>query len=155
MKNILIVRHAKSGYDFASNDFHRTLTEEGIEDLAGLRRFMSDKKIEYDCVLASPATRTRQTAEGINIAGKQVIFKPALYNAEVNTIVQVIQQTEDQYQSVVLVAHNPGLSELISMYSDLRLDHLPPGAAAFFSFPTDNWNDFGDNKLDFLYFHNP
>ncbi|HBY54043.1 MAG TPA: hypothetical protein DEH15_16555, partial [Marinilabiliales bacterium] len=62
MKRVIIVRHAKSvpyGYD---DDFHRDLTERGIEDANKISRRLKELGIVPDLVIASPAVRTMHTS---------------------------------------------------------------------------------------------
>ena len=76
-------------------------------------------------MLASAAKRTRQTAEAFRKAlgrGLSTEFKQNLYQANANDWLQEISDTSETLQTLVLVGHNPSVSELCSMLSKANLD---------------------------------
>jgi phosphohistidine phosphatase len=69
--------------------------------------------VRPDLVLTSAAARTRQTWEVASTAlGRpQVRADKTLYNASAGQLRKAVQAVEDDFDTVVLVGHNPGLHQ--------------------------------------------
>ena len=64
MKTLLIIRHAKSGWDDPSlSDFNRTLTERGKSDAVMMAKRIKNNSIKIDAFVSSPAKRAKKTAK--------------------------------------------------------------------------------------------
>jgi len=64
MKTLLLIRHAKSGWNDPSlSDFDRTLTERGKSDAKMMAKRVKEKSIEIDLFVSSPAKRAKKTAK--------------------------------------------------------------------------------------------
>ena len=64
VKQLLLIRHAKSSWaDFSLKDFDRPLNDRGKKDAPVMAKRLLDKGIAIDAFIASPAKRTRKTAE--------------------------------------------------------------------------------------------
>lgn len=117
MTILALLRHAKAvGHD-AGGDHARPLTEGGREaaTAAGrrLRRLLPPDVV----VIASDARRTRQTAELAFPAGEasHLRIEPSLYAALPGDILATVRGLPEEHPAVVLVGHNPGLSELAAV----------------------------------------
>jgi len=66
-------------------------------------------------VFASPASRTLQTAELISgYFNSELIIDTNLYLATADTLIDRIRSTPEDIYDVAIVAHNPGVSALVS-----------------------------------------
>jgi phosphohistidine phosphatase len=115
---VILVRHAHAewpGYD--GRDFDRPLTARGQSDAHAAGQAMRAAGHCPAVVVASPARRTRQTAEilcgELGLAAGALSLVDALYNAPGSTLrAQLRLSAADAGGPVMLVAHNPGISEL-------------------------------------------
>lgn len=68
-------------------------------------------------LLASPAQRARQTvlavAGTLGTKDSEVVFKQDLYHADRATLLNILRAVPGSTESVLLVAHNPGLDDLV------------------------------------------
>jgi len=68
-------------------------------------------------LVASPAQRARQTVLAVagilGVKEDEVEFVPELYLASQSTLVNILHAVTDSTESVLLIAHNPGLDELV------------------------------------------
>ena len=63
MKQLILIRHAKSDWDDPSlDDFDRPLNGRGKRDAPLMAERLRDKDIKIDQFIASPAKRARKTA---------------------------------------------------------------------------------------------
>jgi phosphohistidine phosphatase len=141
----IIVRHAHAEWpDFHGPDFDRPLTGRGLADARAAGRAILAAGHRPVLLLASPACRTRQTAEilaeELQLPAAAVRYVEALYNATASTLEKEVRRAADGGSLLVLVAHNPGVSNLARVLQDdpdtpscqpaeWRLLQLPEGAA--------------------------
>ena len=63
MKQLLLIRHAKSDWNDASlSDFDRPLNNRGKTDAPVMAKRLLDKKVKIDLFISSPAKRAKKTA---------------------------------------------------------------------------------------------
>src|SRR5690242_698805 len=98
MKTILMVRHAKSGWDKPLSDFDRKLTEQGKTDAKNMSIRLVEKNIKIDLFISSPAARARKTAEIFmkELAAQKDKLKiiPALYEPSVKSFYEAIERVD-------------------------------------------------------------
>lgn len=147
MKTLTLVRHAKSSWgDPALADHDRPLNERGLRDVATMGQRLAQRGARPDLLLASPAMRALTTAEhlaqALGIKRKDIVVDERLYAAAANELLAVIQALGNEHERVMLVAHNPGLSDLAHRFAS-DITHLPTCAVAEFTFAVAAWGDIG------------
>jgi len=115
---LLLLRHAKSSWDTGEDsDFDRPLSSRGRRDLPRVARWMLEHALIPDCILCSGAVRTRETLGGLlpalGLTDHAVRYDDALYHAPAPRLLSAIQGMEESVGTLLLVAHNPGLDELL------------------------------------------
>ncbi len=114
-RRIMIMRHAKSDWEAGiSTDHQRPLNARGRKDAPKIARHLKDLGWVPDIILCSDAVRTTQTYDLMRTVFEdtQVIFLTALYESTSGTIIDQIERIGAHYRSVMVIAHNPGVSEL-------------------------------------------
>lgn len=115
---VVLVRHAHADWpDYDGRDFDRPLTPRGEEDAHATGRAIAGAGHRPVLILASPARRTRQTAEIIcaelGLAPAVLCFDDCLYNATGAALIAELRRHADEdHPTVMLVAHNPGISDV-------------------------------------------
>ena len=123
MKQLCILRHAEAvPHQQAKDDPGRALTDHGRGQCA--ERAARLAKTGFDRIIASPAERTRATAEIVFAACGAVTLESRLYNASLALLLAVIAETPSSCGSLALVGHNPGMSELAEHLTG-QPRHLP------------------------------
>lgn len=130
---ITLLRHAKSARDDALvDDFDRPLTRRGRRDAKRVAKRIVRGLPAIDQALASPAARTRRTLRAVRRATglrrRQVRFDHALYGAPRARIAQRIRKLGHGHH-LLLVGHNPGLSELAAWLTGKSRVELPTATA--------------------------
>jgi phosphohistidine phosphatase len=130
MKNLFLIRHAKSSWkDSSLKDFDRPLNKRGKENLKIMSRFFAEKYSKPDLILSSPAERAKVTAIGfaekLNYKVEKILFIDELYMANAKDIAKIIASQIDEYNSIALFGHNPGLADFVNLYSDSYLENVP------------------------------
>jgi phosphohistidine phosphatase len=161
MKTLYIVRHAKSSWeDFNQSDFERPLNDRGHENAPEMAKRLLSKKIKINAFISSPALRARQTCEHFckvfSVDKKNIIFKEELYHAPSTTIANVIERTDDDFNTIAVFTHNPGISEFVnSLDEDVYIDNMPTCGVFAVQSEVNTWEEFADSKKTFLFFDYP
>ncbi|GHF13132.1 phosphohistidine phosphatase [Kordiimonas sediminis] len=116
MKKIFLLRHAKSDWeDMTQDDFSRPLNARGRQASSDMGRYFLAQGIEPDMVLCSSAARTRETEARLKQAcngGWDCQFLDDLYLAPSHSMLQTLRGVPDDFASVLLIGHNPGIHDL-------------------------------------------
>jgi phosphohistidine phosphatase len=112
---VILVRHAHAEWpDYQGRDFDRPLTKQGLEQAEVTAHAIAGARERPQRIIASPALRTRQTAEviarALSLSPKNLELIPALYNAGHGVLERQIKH--ESGGPLILVAHNPGITDL-------------------------------------------
>lgn len=118
MPTLYLMRHAKSDWHSAAQaDFDRPLNQRGTKDAVRMGQWLDAQGLRPEALLASPAQRARQTvlavADTLGINESDVVFNKDLYLADRKTLLKILGTIPANIESVLLVAHNPGLDSLV------------------------------------------
>lgn len=147
MKRLILIRHAQADDPLPDQpDWDRPLTRRGIGDAAEMARRLKSPKYKPDLIIASPALRTRQTsdifAERFNLEAPHVKFVEESYLADARRLLGILQAHGGTAKTLLLVAHNPGITELADQLSQERgIDAMPTCAVFCAEFALTQWCD--------------
>lgn len=140
MKQLFIIRHAKSGWIAGENDFDRTLSERGNRDAAEMVKRLMDRNLKPDLMVSSPALRALSTARhfarGWNMSS--IKTDERIYEAGVNNLLSVINEFDNDTNTIAIFGHNPGLTDLVNYLTDEFID-MPTCSIAILEFPFEEW----------------
>ena len=126
MRQLMLLRHAKSTWDDASMpDRDRPLNARGRRAAAAMRQAMGELGLAPDVVLVSTARRTMETLEALEPWDDSPLVEPmdSLYLADPIALTSALHGVAETVRSVLMIGHNPGLH-------DLALSLAGPGALA-------------------------
>ena len=141
MKRVTLVRHGHAEPQAEGGDFFRPLDSRGRAEAARSAAAIATAFGAPDSMVASAAVRTRQTAlilrehwASITAGALPLVFERNLYHADWTVLLQTLQGTASSISHVLLVGHNPGISELALRWSGRFAEH-----AAFRGFAPAGW----------------
>ncbi|MCC5794416.1 MAG: histidine phosphatase family protein [Chromatiales bacterium] len=146
-RRLTLLRHAKSSWKDASlADFERPLNARGERDAPLIACRLLAQGARPSLILTSPAVRARRTAQIIarelGYPAEFLQTEDELYLAEAGTIVDVISRQDDKFRDLMLVGHNPGLTELANrIMGPGSLDNLPTCGVLVFDLALAHWKD--------------
>jgi phosphohistidine phosphatase len=163
MKQLLIIRHAKSSWDISiKSDFDRTLNERGHKDAHAMAKRLLDKQINIDAFISSTAKRAFTTAtyfaEAYKKAGYKsfgLIGKEELYHAPPPVFEKVITHADNSFDTIAIFAHNPGITEFVNGLTTTRIDNMPTCGIFAVTINTNKWGCFIDADKSFWFFDYP
>ncbi len=115
MKTLYLLRHAKSSWDHPGlRDHERPLSDRGRWAAPAMGAHMAAQAWVPDLVLCSDSVRTRETWALVEAAlgPVPVEYDAALYGASAGELFRIVQDADDQADSILLVSHNPGTENL-------------------------------------------
>jgi phosphohistidine phosphatase len=120
--NLYILRHGlavEPGASEYSKDSERPLTPKGERKLWTIAQALEELGISFDWILSSPYVRARQTAEivaeALNVHKKLEISETLMPAGSTKKLIEMINHREPPREDVLLVGHEPYLSQLISL----------------------------------------
>ena len=166
MRQLTLLRHAKSDWDDpVQRDFDRPLNAKGLRAARTMGGFMAREGLSFDHVVASPAVRVVETLDGL-WTGYGRTLHPAwdrrIYLASCMTLLDVIHDTPNAANHLLLVGHNPGLEDLILLLvpdepeplRDRVEQKLPTASVATLTFDGD-WSDLAPRNATLTRFTRP
>lgn len=141
MKRVTLVRHGQAEPEAPGGDFYRALDERGRREVARAAEMLAGILQKPDAIVASAAVRTRETASllkklWVDAAGTDVALslERRLYHAEWEALQEALHETGESLTHLLLVGHNPGISELAARWAKPFAQH-----ANFQGFGTAGW----------------
>jgi phosphohistidine phosphatase len=146
MKVLYLVRHAKSDWGKpGQKDEERILLEKGIKRTAMIVDYLRQKEVMPDVIVSSPAARASLTANliaaGLGYPEKKVDHEQLIYSGDSDDILDHIYETPAKVNSMMIVGHNPTLTNLANRFLDEMLEWLPTSAVVCIHFDTEKWAD--------------
>lgn len=165
MKTLLVLRHAKASQDASyAVDFDRPLKPRGRKQALALGRMMRNRNLAVEAIVASPAVRVVETINAVlEGAGRSVepVYDRRLYSASPKMLLEVIRETGDKAERLLIVGHNPGLPQLLLDLADEDRDGLrsevergfPTATLAELHLSVEHWQDVarGDGRIVSLF----
>jgi phosphohistidine phosphatase len=157
MKTLFLIRHAKSDWDNPLlQDIERPLNERGYTaaNLMSLRL-----NAIPDLIITSPAVRAASTAlifaRNLGYDPNAVLIKKELYDSSVKDYLSVIKQIDDRFQTVLLFAHNPTISDTADQLTKGLPMEMPTCAVAGIRFGVESWSKVKPKAGDLFLFDYP
>jgi phosphohistidine phosphatase len=160
MKSLLVVRHAKSSWEWDDqNDFERPLNERGKRDAPLMAQRLVTAAAIPDLLVSSPAKRAKRTAQlfakefGLDEEG--IVFRTELYHAPPEVFYEVIEKLDASKQTVAVFSHNPGITSFVNELTSTKLDNMPTCGVFGVHVASDSWADFRGAVKTFWFFDYP
>lgn len=157
MKVLYLVRHAKSSWkDTTLPDHKRPLLEKGKKRTKKVIDFLWQKKVSVNYMISSPAVRAYETsmhlAKALNYPVEKIQLSPHAYYGDAQKLFNLICAVSNDYNKLMLIGHNPALTNLINDFIETKIDYLPTSGIVALKFQTDRWTKIGtaERVLDFV-----
>lgn len=140
MRELILLRHAHADpVARGQDDLDRPLSAEGLAEAEAAGNWLKSQNLIPDCVLCSPARRTRETLEAVlGVVGYvEQRVEDAIYEATPGTLIALADAMPES-ERLMMVGHNPGLERLAALlHSGQSGDYrgMPPGGIAVLALP--------------------
>lgn len=145
MKTLTILRHGKSSWSKAGlPDQERPLNPRGERDAPVMAERINEAGIRPSLIMSSPAVRAWTTAK---IVAKAISYpieflhrEDELYLANLECLFDLLSRQDNAFNSVMVVGHNPGLTEFADYLLPDITDNIPTCGLVALNIDTDNWD---------------
>ncbi len=151
MKTLYIVRHAKSSWkNIDLPDIDRPLNKRGRRDAPFMGKILKKEGVMPDLIISSPARRACKTAkviaQNLNYPKSKIQKDDAIYEATPGELIKLINSIPDEYIVVMLVGHNPGLTQLSNLLTGKYIENIPTTGIVEIEFNASSWNEITVNS---------
>jgi phosphohistidine phosphatase len=150
MKTLLLMRHAKSSWKESNiPDHDRPLNRRGKHDAPLMGKLLRDQKMNLDLIISSTALRAETTANLIAKAVRykgEIVLDKLIYNAEPADLLTLLSNCSGEYNSILLVGHNPTLEETVQMLTNSPEITMATCAVAHLTLSIDTWTDLKEKQ---------
>lgn len=153
MKNLILVRHAKSSWDYNLSDINRPLEKRGVSDAQSVSMEFKKQTVHFEKVFSSPANRALTTCKiflnALDISENSLIIKEQLYDFSGEKVVDFIGSIDDNLNSIMIFGHNYAFTSITNRFGSIFIDNLPTSGLVWLQFEIDKWTDikYGTTKL--------
>jgi len=160
LKRITLLRHAKSSHDDLSlMDRERPLSKRGERDAPLMAQRMLDRGARPSLILTSPAQRARQTARliarKINYPIEFVQGEEELYLAGPETLLEVVGHQDNNFNDLVVCAHNTGITQLANRLGRASIDNVPTCGMVVLEAEVNSWAELPSAHCTLIHFDYP
>jgi phosphohistidine phosphatase len=142
MKTLLLMRHAKSSWkDESLSDLERPLKKRGVKDAKLIAKVIKENNLIPDAIISSPAVRTKETVKvlkkELDFNGKEIVAEQ-LYMGEPESFVEALKSVNNKHNTVLVVAHNPGLEAYLQILGG-EIEAVPTGGLGYLVLVLEDW----------------
>lgn len=159
-KNLYLVRHGQTAEKATDqDDFDRQLTSKGLQDSSRIGRHLYNKKVKPDIIVSSPALRARTTAEliaeQIHYDTTKIHLNEDIYEASIRILLQVVNQLKNEWDTIILVGHNPSITYLAEYITGAEIGDVASGGIVQIKFGGSKWKEISVGSCDFRSYEYP
>lgn len=136
-------------------DFDRPLNQRGHKDAPMMAERLLKKNISIDTFVSSPANRAITTAtyfaEAYGKTPNNIIQIPTLYHAPKAVFYEVIEQLNNDWETVAVFAHNPGITDFANSLTNAHIDNMPTCCIFAIKADTNDWSKFSAAEKKFWF----
>ena len=160
MKTLYLLRHAKSSWNFDElSDQERPLNDRGRDDAPVMGQALAKRRICPDVIVSSPAVRAMSTAvlvaREMQYPHDKIVVEPGIYGADVDDLLAIIRDLSDGAGAVLLVGHNPTITETANALSPSAVNEMPTAAVVCLRFECDKWAEVSKANAEFYFYDYP
>lgn len=82
-------------------------------------------------------------------------MEAAIYEAEPEILLKVVHGLDDRWAHVLLVGHNPGLTDLGNLLADCGIENIPTCGVLCLDFDAENWKSIGPRSGTLVFYDYP
>ncbi len=155
MKEVILVRHAKSDWSHSVSDRDRPITDKGRNRaLKHAKQLQAWVPLDSFKAFRSPAQRAVQTSDIFAPFLKQEITDvEGLYTFEKSSLYQTLKKLWREKDQIIIFGHNPAFTNLINTLGDFEIDNLPTAGIAHIVGVCNEHQEFSNGKTNLILTH--
>ncbi len=160
VKRLILLRHAKSSWaDTDTSDFDRPLNRRGKDNAPVMGQRLLARGERPSLLVTSPAARAKKTirrvARELGFPLEFIHREDDLYLASAESILAILRQQDDHFNSILLCAHNPGITLLANRIPEVSIDNVPTCGLLCINTGVPSWKSLDPQDWTLDYFDYP
>jgi phosphohistidine phosphatase len=145
MKTWVMVRHAKSSWEFNLPDRERPLANRGVKDAILVGQELNKHNLHIDQVYSSPAKRAFDTAllmvSELGLSTENIQIEEELYDFMGEQALGFVRSLTDDIHTIMTFGHNDACTQLAQSLGNYANANIPTATAVIFHFDVSLWSD--------------
>jgi phosphohistidine phosphatase len=161
VKRLTLFRHAKSSWnDPELPDNERPLTSRGERDAPAMAARLGARGDRPNVVLTSHAVRAAATARAITATlgcpDGTLRVDRRIYLASAERLLELLRAQDDRDAHVLVVGHNPGLTEVANrLLPTFGVDNVPTAGIVAIAVDSERWSSLAPEVCRLLFYDYP
>ena len=152
MKKLVLLRHAKSGWDIpVQNDAERPLNPRGLRDAPVMGLRIANQCGQPDLIVSGPAVRAETTAvliaQEMAYPLSEILIDDSFYCFKKERLLTALRQLDETKQYILCVAHNPAITDAINQLCGMDIENVPTCGMCCIEFESARWSDITQGTL--------
>lgn len=159
-KKLILVRHAAAEeLTLQMADFDRKLLKKGIDDALLMGNWITQHVSEPFQIVTSSAARAKETAELIarplHVEEPSIAQFDELYMEGIKGYLDVVNQTSEKVDHLVLVGHNPDIGFFAEYLSEANIGWMKKCSVVILQIENLEWAAVSSNTATFITYNYP
>jgi len=144
MKQLILMRHGKSSWDYEVSDRDRPLLQRGINDAHLVSKTFKGHAPKIDFIFASPANRALHTSmifvRNLDLDMAAFRVDKSLYDFSGDGVQRFVEQLDNSLGTVAIFGHNYAFTSLANAWGDQYIENVPTAGLVHITFGVDDWS---------------
>lgn len=160
-KKILIMRHAKSSWEYTNlRDFDRPLNKRGNRDAPRMGNYLKELDVVPDQIVSSTAKRAKNTiqlvSEVLDFNAGSILWDEDLYFKGGKAYIDAIRRMSEKSKTVMAIGHYPMVDEVVSFLSGKQpVKHFATATIACLETEAQHWSEIDAGCCTLLWMVKP
>lgn len=150
MKNLILIRHAKSSWEAPLHDKDRPLTSQGMQNAHLVSSHISKFLPKTFSIWSSTAERAKETAfifaQNINFPLESIVYNDELYTFDERKLESIIKLYSNGYDNIIIFGHNEAITNFVNKFGDVYIDNVPTSGFVHIEFDNESWDSISKGK---------
>jgi phosphohistidine phosphatase len=152
MKNLILIRHAKSSWDAPLQDIDRPLDQRGMKDAhlvsLNIYDFIPKSYVIWSSVAKRAADTARIFSQNILYPIECIVFKDELYTFDETHLENIVKSCSDTIDSLMIFGHNPAMTDFVNKFGNVFITNVPTSGFVFLQFDSNYWGEIKKGKTN-------
>ncbi len=145
MKNLYLVRHAKSSWEYDLSDHERPLNKRGYKDANLVSNHLKASLKLPDLVISSDAIRAKTTAtifvDNLGISKDIFEFDHSLYDFSGQQLIEVIKNCDDTINTLMVFGHNHAMTYFVNTFGNKPIGNVATSGFTHVELDIESWKN--------------
>lgn len=150
MKELILIRHGKSSWEYDVSDKDRPLSERGVRDAQLVAAALRPDFAVPDAIYSSPANRALHTCtilmRELGLPWSLLELSDGLYDFSGSSVKQFVRSLDDGLQRVLIFGHNHAFTLVANAWGTRHTDNVPTTGCVHLQFDNTSWKDITHGK---------